>query len=125
MPVEAGTTTVTPTVAPIGPTMESSGIARSAKAAAPGSVVSAAGEVAARARRSVAAAAEVATTTTTDVAPTTTRMASASAPVLRQYWRRNDHRPQNSGCQKKAPTLGTHDFHLQLPASPSRGHLNP
>jgi len=120
MPVEAGTTTVTvtPTVAPIGRTMESSGIAGSAKAAAPSSVVSAAGEVAARARRSVAAAAEVATTTAT-------RMTSASAPVLRQHRRCNDHRPQNSGCQKKAPTLGTHDFHLQLPASPSRGHLNP
>jgi hypothetical protein len=96
--------------------MESSGIARSAKAAAPGSVVSAAGEVAARARRSVAAAADVATAT---------RMTSAPARMLRQHRRRNDHRPQNSGCQKKAPTLGTHDFHLQLPASPSRGHLNP
>ena len=117
MPVEAGTTTVTPTVAPIGRTMESSGIAGSAKAAAPSRVVSAAGEVSAPARRSVAAAADVATTTT--------RVTPASAPVLRQHRRRNDHRPQNSGCQKKAPTLGTHDFHLQLPASRLRGHLNP
>jgi hypothetical protein len=100
--------------------MESSGIAGSAKAAAPSGVVSAAGEVTARAGRSVAAA----DVTAADMA-TTARVTSTSAPVLRQHRRRNDHRPQNSGCQKKAPTLGTHDFHLQLPASRLRGHLNP
>jgi hypothetical protein len=101
--------------------MEPTGIARSAEAAGPTSIVSAAGKVSARARSSMPAAADV--TAATDVTTAAACMTSASAAVLRQYRCRNDHRPQNSGCQKKAPTLGIHDNHLQLPAPPLRGHF--
>ena len=122
MSVEAGTPAdIAPTEAPVGPTMEPTGIARSAKAAAPPSIVSAAGKVAACARRSMPAAGVAAATEVTTAAS----MTSASAAVLRQYRCRNDHRPQNSGCQKKAPTLGIHDNHLQLPAPPLRSHFKP
>jgi hypothetical protein len=127
MSVEAATTAdIAPTEAPVGPTMEPTGIARSAIAAAPPSIVSAAGKVAARARRSMPAATGV--TATTDVTPAAAASmtsASAAAAVLRQHRCRNDHRPQNSGCQKKAPTLGIHDYHLQLPAPPLQSHFKP
>jgi hypothetical protein len=88
--------------------------------------VSAAGKVAACARRSMPAATEVtAAAACMTSAATAASMTSASAAVLRQHRRRNDHRPQNSGCQKKAPTLGIHDYHLQLPARPLRSHFKP
>jgi hypothetical protein len=104
--------------------MEPTGIARSAKTAGPTSIVSAAGKVAARARRSMPAAADVTAAAAEVAAATAAPMTSASAAaVLRQHRCSNDHRPQNSGCQKKAPTLGIHDFHLQLPASPLRSHF--
>jgi hypothetical protein len=124
MSVESTPADIAPTEASVGPTMEPTGIARSAEAAAPPSIVSAAGKVAARARRSMAAATEV-TATACMTSAATASMTSASAAVLRQHRCRNDHRPQNSGRQKKAPTLGIHDYHLQLPAPPLRSHFKP
>jgi hypothetical protein len=58
-----------------------------------------------------AATATVAATAAASVAATTAAMLGKRGRTADQY------RPQNAGCQKKAPALDTHDCHLQLPVA--------
>ena len=56
----------------------------------------------------------------------TARVATAAAMRLRQHGcRAYQQRPQNAGCQNKAPALGTHDCHLPLQAPPGAAILKP